>query len=954
MSVSNIDELKEKRIREVKREAILEVFSDKLSWAGLFDGHYINQKYFMSKSNRIINGINDLSDKYANQNIIIRAPSGCGKTTSMMYLFLQSSHPFYYVRASIFVTRGNKLTHYEKYMRDAILKNSIINGTILIDGIEETYNNNITAETKFYESIKKTENTIWIACRPEYLSKVKPEAIGAFDDIADLKQWEDSDYSHFLNQIEDANIRNKVNEIRQKSSINTPSFNCPLYLTMLVFILQENEKINVDDLKDEYDALRTFIQLWIKREEKKKKEKHAANWYNEKLEEIAYNIFRDGSYTIDNSHGIIKGLLKFSSRASKKAHAFYHREFLIYFIVEGMLNAAIKKPNEIIIWFFQTFTDEITNLLKTALMHKDHAIKQTIYNNLFDCYRKSYENKADVESIMRDNKIDVCDLNFLKIRDEILYVILKLYDVDSEKFVQYANSHKGNDIMLELGLAYGMAGQKQHPYTLSFAQKLKPNGIAGKEELVNRSWAVCFFGDVKDDGMSYIDDGNSSWSKVRSAKLNRIQKNLPKYYRYRLLDLPLLNCFYASRRYTDCNSFVDYEILLNCDIDYSAYTPDEKEFLKTQKRELVEAYMENMLKNAMDNNADVIAPIIAYDTVYDSEKGHFEISIESKQKILEYIKSNEETNLNLTEFWNKKGQVIIQQYEEKKKMPDFNPLNPAILNDKLHECEVLILSANTVEGAMISRCLMEMNNVEKIDQISADKQSYHFSCINGVKIVHILPLGTSSFTVHGSYNALTMALKRFTPKYVFAVGVAFGADPTAQELGDVLIADHLVFYDYFNKVTNGIVKLSADEVQEIGADFFASCLSLSEKDGPRNKRLGDFSWYKGTILTGGSVISDPVERDRLKNGAEKIGRVILGGEMEGSGIAFACNDKDNPIPFTIVKGICDWAANKNGWSFVADTKEKQDLIKDCIQAYACNNAFLTVSYILDQLFPHES
>lgn len=954
MPVAIIDELRKKRILEDKKQAVLDVFSDKLSWAGLFDGHFIDQRFYMSKSNTTINGIKTLSDRYANQKIIIRAPAGCGKTTSMMYLYMQSGCPFFYVRASIFETRGNKLTNYEKNIKEAVLKNIKINGTILIDGIEETYSNNIDREKHFINLIRKTSNNIWISCRPEYLSKLDSATIGVFDDIAELKQWEDSDYSQFLDQIEDISIRNKVNEIKQRSSINTPSFKCPLYLTMLVFILQEDTKKDVDDIQDEYDVLTSFVQLWIKREEKKKKEKHRSDWYNKTLQNIAYNIYRNGSYSIDKSQNIVKGLLKFNSRASRQAQAFYHREFLIYFIVEGMLDAAIKRPNDIIKWYYQTFTDEITNLLKTALKHKTLTIKQTIYINLFNCYKNSYENKPDFERIMQSNKIEIRDLDFLKLRDEILYVILKLYDVDNEDFVKYANDHKGNDIMLELGLAYGMAGQKQHPYTLSFARKLKPNGIAGKEELVNRSWAVCFFGDVKDDGMSYVDDGRCDWSKARKAKLTRIQKNEPKYYRYRLLDLPLLNCFYASRGYTDCISCIDYELLLKCDISYDQYTPEEKEFLETQKRDLLEAYMQNMLKNTMDNNAESIAPIIAYDTVYNNEKGYFEISNESKEKILEYIRSNEETNRNLADFWEKKGNWVIQQYEKKSKMPDFNPLAPEILNDKLRDCEVVILSANTVEGAMISRCLMDLNHVEKIDQITADKQSYHFSNIGSIRIVHILPLGTSSFTVHGSYNALKEAFKRFSPKYVFAIGVAFGADPSSQQLGDVLIADHLVFYDYFNKVTNGTVKLSADEVQEIGAEIFASCLAVSDKTGPQDKCLGDFCWRKGAILTGGSVISDSVERDRLKKGADKIGWDIIGGEMEGSGIFFGCNGKDTPVPFTIVKGICDWAVNKNGWSFVAKTKDEQDTIKDCIQAYACDNAFRTVVYILDQLFPHNT
>ena len=67
----------------------------------------------------------------------------------------------------------------------------------------------------------------------------------------------------------------------------------------------------------------------------------------------------------------------------------------------------------------------------------------------------------------------------------------------------------------------------------------------------------------------------------------------------------------------------------------------------------------------------------------------------------------------------------------------------------------------------------------------------------------------------------------------------------------------------------------------------------------------------------------------------------------------ACNGVNSEIPFVIVKGICDWGVNKNGWSFARDDKDGQDGIKDCVQAYACENAFIALVYMLSQLVPQD-
>lgn len=302
------------------------------------------------------------------------------------------------------------------------------------------------------------------------------------------------------------------------------------------------------------------------------------------------------------------------------------------------------------------------------------------------------------------------------------------------------------------------------------------------------------------------------------------------------------------------------------------------------------------------------------------------------------------------EFWETRGKDILFRYRSRLCEPDGATLDANQLDKKLSECKVLLLTANSVEGAIVSQCLLESSSNHLLERITADKLTYQFATFQGKKeisVVHIWPQGTSSFTIHGSFHALRAALHRFHPTFVFSLGVAFGASPSEQEFGDVLVSERLVFYDAFNKITDRKMTLSPDEVQLVGEDILAGCQFL--KPDLNSDKTPDFHWHLGTMLTGGTVLSDSFEKQRLFKAVKEIGQKPIGGEMEGSGVYFACNISKKPVPFLIVKGICDWGVNKNGWDIVTSDKKEKDMIKNCIQAFATENAFITVKKILSRI-----
>lgn len=308
---------------------------------------------------------------------------------------------------------------------------------------------------------------------------------------------------------------------------------------------------------------------------------------------------------------------------------------------------------------------------------------------------------------------------------------------------------------------------------------------------------------------------------------------------------------------------------------------------------------------------------------------------------------------NLRNFWACNGDKLLRDYcELVKYVPEGNPIDKKELNERLRFCKTLILTANSIEGIILTRLLMRLNNGRQLDRITADKRLYQFAEVENHKIVHIWPDDVSSFTQHGAFKALSDAFKRFSPERVISLGVAFGADATAQQIGDVLVSRSIIPYDAFNKVTDGAIKLEPAEVYQTDVGALGGWSPFLQRPEQlytfcSNEAHSSFKWFYGPLLSGGTVLSDIVEKDRLFDAAKRMDYVPIGGEMEGNGVYFACEQKSAPC--VVIKGICDWGVLKNGWNFAEKPNLDTDTIKNCVQAYATDNAFFALRYLLRQL-----
>ena len=142
---------------------------------------------------------------------------------------------------------------------------------------------------------------------------------------------------------------------------------------------------------------------------------------------------------------------------------------------------------------------------------------------------------------------------------------------------------------------------------------------------------------------------------------------------------------------------------------------------------------------------------------------------------------------------------------------------------------------------------------------------------------------------------------------IVQIGMAFGVQPVAQGLGDVLVSTSLIPYG------NRVVRDHADgggrylvDHREAGREAArASLVELFLRERHRDVDR-DYRVHFGALLSGAARIHSASYRDELIRGAAAGVDPIVGGEMEGVGLLAASAGPDDPS-WCIVKGISDFA-----------------------------------------------
>ncbi len=211
---------------------------------------------------------------------------------------------------------------------------------------------------------------------------------------------------------------------------------------------------------------------------------------------------------------------------------------------------------------------------------------------------------------------------------------------------------------------------------------------------------------------------------------------------------------------------------------------------------------------------------------------------------------------------------------------------------------------------------------------SQDIRTYHLGKIllpqgqpgYRVVVVQLTEMGNVSAAI-----AVTDTIARWKPNYILMVGIAGGFPQDDLDLGDVVVADQVVGYDYGKVKPTGMQfrdhvypasQLLLDRVRSFWEEAWADEIGLPR---PGSAHRGCSKRFVGPIASGNKVVASEIFRKKLLNRWAKLHGV----EMEAEGVYAAVFARPEIRNALVIRGICDMADERK---------------EDTWQAYAANAA----------------
>lgn len=257
-------------------------------------------------------------------------------------------------------------------------------------------------------------------------------------------------------------------------------------------------------------------------------------------------------------------------------------------------------------------------------------------------------------------------------------------------------------------------------------------------------------------------------------------------------------------------------------------------------------------------------------------------------------------------------QKLTAQYYTLKDQPWYNEKFPQISEVEYHQLEssgfkadFVLVTATPIELEAVI-CLLkrdDSNNLLPCRMYTSSGNQYYLGQFGYYRAV-VTQSRVGDRDEFGSNTTTRKALHEWNPKAVIMVGIAFGKDPTKQNIADVLVARKLIDYESVRMNLDGSIDDRGDHLASNG-----QLLRLFEQAYSWEFSRPDGSLCKidpGPVLSGNKLV------DNLGFKTELFERfsAAKGGEMEGIGFATAANEMKKP--WILIKAICDWAdGNKN-------------------------------------------
>ena len=550
----------------------------------------------------------ELATNYTKKNIVFIGKAGFGKSTLLRYFFLfkNDNCEFLYLRAQVLEMTTSDLSSYDRkvlsYLKGEI--GSSKHRVIIVDGMDELFSevskeiNSIIA----YHASKNSNINIWFGWRSEYNKAYESEPLRYFTDhIISLQKWEIETAIKYVNIYSNETSRPELSIFFKKLIDRNPAFKgfteSPFQLVMLVYLLENNELKIVGDYFNNsepslYSLYALFVECWIKKEQSRNTSTLPLEDILNILEDVAYYTYSGKSYIVSTTDSAVKDILVFSNVKDSVAIGFYHRSFSAFFCAKRIYNALKRGDKSLVFALKQSYKNDVTDFVRSALSNSSKESLICVFNNLKKIYLHCINPKAEVvDKEILDALNSITQDELKKMKNELLYIVTRL-PIESEivaPFVEFVYTNE-TDPHMRLDLAYGAVLTGPSWIALEYARALREDAYTS---LINRSWTIVYFGDVQEDPYEYRDTEGRPWTQARNARLKHLQSSSKKAVRFRILEIPLLYCFYSSRNWKDINER-DYEIIKASSIDSEYYSEEEKLFLRQQKNELLNEYRKKL------------------------------------------------------------------------------------------------------------------------------------------------------------------------------------------------------------------------------------------------------------------------------------------------------------------------------------------------------------------------
>lgn len=611
----------------LKNDVILPWMKHSPSYQAVFPSVFIKPVIYGNKIEEKLT-YEDLLLKYRDKNIVLIGDAGSGKSTLMRYIYLSdnANNDFLYLRAGALLENNMNISLYDCAVVSLLYGKLMPEGpkVVLLDEMDEAFTNSDKELVKVVSKLlnKPKHISIWFGWRSEHFyQKVTSDLQSFLYNILEIHNWdEDRGLQKCVNNPEESMIFSYISQyetvikertiyrrfmtlVKQDEKVFKFVKN-PLNLVLLLYLLtQDNYKtIENTEIKKEYINLyslyKKFFQCWVQREKRRGTSSLSIGEIKTELQRIAEILYYRNECFLQTEDTAITDLLTFSYNIGKGeekiALGFCHRSFCAFFYADKIFESLRLGGTCLIEDLSQPLRNDVTDFVREAAETVRYVEDVSIFqNNMKAIYFQIEEmDYSTLEKESCEKLHSLSNQQLLYLKNELIYFITRLPGgEDAAEFIEVAYRNTKNPY-LKLDLAYGAALTGPSWVRLDYAKSLVPGSEA---DWINRSWSLAFLGDVQANPYFYHDTKEVPWTKSRDTRLLRFQSNKEKAARFRILDLPLIYCFYASRCWKDV-SYKDFNIIKSVSVDLEIYTEDEKCFLREQKERLIREYEKHLVQ----------------------------------------------------------------------------------------------------------------------------------------------------------------------------------------------------------------------------------------------------------------------------------------------------------------------------------------------------------------------